>query len=236
MKARKQQGDPRVAVAYLRVSTEEQNNGPEAQRSAIRTWAAAQGVSVVAWHEERISGGAPLEERVSLIDAIHALAPSGAGLLVAAKRDRIARDAVLAVSIERMVEGEGARLVTADGVTADDTPEGRLVRGILDLFAEYERALIRARTRAALRVLRARGQRVSRFAPAGTRHEGGRVVADAAATAQINWAMALRSCGMSWGEIARTMDTSVGSARRLVDAGRALELVPCDSQIEVGSM
>ena len=36
-----------VAVAYLRVSTQEQDLGPEAQRAAIQMWAERQGVRVV---------------------------------------------------------------------------------------------------------------------------------------------------------------------------------------------
>ncbi len=217
------QGNPKLAVAYLRVSTDEQNLGPDAQRAAISSWAAAQGVTILEWREERVSGGAALEDREELIAAINLLAPLGAGLLVAAKRDRIARDAVLAVSIERMVQGEGARLVTSDGVTSDDTPEGRLVRGILDLFAEYERSLIRARTRAALRVKKARGERVSRFAPVGTRIEGGMIVPDEVAGAAVGLARELRAGGSSWSEIALHMDVSVSAARRLVAASESVQ-------------
>ena len=40
--------DTRTAVAYLRVSTDEQHLGPEAQRAAITAWASREGVSVVA--------------------------------------------------------------------------------------------------------------------------------------------------------------------------------------------
>ena len=51
-------GDPNVVVAYVRVSTDEQKIGPEAQRAAIEAWARAAGVQVVAWHEDLgVSGG-----------------------------------------------------------------------------------------------------------------------------------------------------------------------------------
>ena len=43
---------------------------------------------------------------------------------MAAKRDRIARDVVVAATIERLVADAGARVVTADGVSAEQTPEG----------------------------------------------------------------------------------------------------------------
>ena len=42
---------------------------------------------------------------------------------------------------------------------AGGDPTGILVRGMIDLLAQYERALIALRTRAALRAKRARGER-----------------------------------------------------------------------------
>jgi hypothetical protein len=60
---RRAQGNPGTAVGYVRVSTEEQNLGPEAQRDEIRAWAKRQGVEVVAWHEDRVSGATPAEKR-----------------------------------------------------------------------------------------------------------------------------------------------------------------------------
>jgi DNA invertase Pin-like site-specific DNA recombinase len=43
------------------------------------------------------------------------------------------------------------------------------MRRLIDSFAEYERLIISARTRAALAAKRRRGERVSRFAPYGYR-------------------------------------------------------------------
>jgi len=47
-------GNARLAVAYLRVSTEDQKLGPEAQRAAIEPWAAREGVQVAAWHVDAL--------------------------------------------------------------------------------------------------------------------------------------------------------------------------------------
>ena len=44
--------DPAKAVAYLRVSTEDQHLGPEAQEHAIREWASRQGITLVAIHTD----------------------------------------------------------------------------------------------------------------------------------------------------------------------------------------
>lgn len=78
-----------------------------------------------------------------------------------AKRDRLGRDVLNVAMFERLAERKGARVVSAAGEGTDaDDPTSRLMRQIVDSFAEYERAVIRARTRAALAVKKARGERI----------------------------------------------------------------------------
>lgn len=60
----KRTGNPKIAIGYLRVSTDEQRLGPEAQRASIEAWAAREGLSVVAWHVDGgVSGATNIEER-----------------------------------------------------------------------------------------------------------------------------------------------------------------------------
>ena len=147
-------------MAYLRVSTEEQHLGPEAQRMAITQWASRAQVRVVAWHSDAgVSGAAELGDRPALTAAFVDVIEHRAGVLVVARRDRLARDVVVAATIERAALQHGARVVSADGVGNGDSPADQFMRTILDGAAAYERALIRARTRAALRARRARGER-----------------------------------------------------------------------------
>jgi site-specific DNA recombinase len=154
-------GDERLAVAYLRASTEEQHLGPEAQRAAIETWATSRGVQVASWHEDKgVSGGAELADRPALLSALEELGKRGAGLLVVAKRDRLARDVLKAGAIEAAAAARGARVVSADGVADGSDPTAILLRQLLDSFAQFEREMIRARTRAALAAKKAKGQRV----------------------------------------------------------------------------
>jgi site-specific DNA recombinase len=200
-------GDPTVAVAYLRVSTEDQNLGPEAQRATIAAWASRQGVRVAAWFTDQgVSGGKPVEDRPALLAALEAVRTHGAGLLVAGKRDHIARDVVVAATVERLVQDAGARVVTADGVSADDTPEGMLMRTLMDAFASYERALIRSRTRAALAVKRARGERLGGDVPIGYRAEGGRLVADVQEQAVVGRVRDMRGRGLSIARVAAVLN------------------------------
>jgi DNA invertase Pin-like site-specific DNA recombinase len=68
----------------------------------------------VAWTEDAgISGAAQLEKRLGLMAALASVREHGARYLVVAKRDRIARDVILAAMAERLVQREGAELVSA---------------------------------------------------------------------------------------------------------------------------
>jgi DNA invertase Pin-like site-specific DNA recombinase len=208
MKSARKTGNPTVAAAYLRVSTDEQQLGPEAQRAAITAWATRAGITVASWHEDRLSGATPVEDRPGLLGALAALRADGAGLLVAAKRDRIARDVVVAATVERLAKDAGARVVTADGVSADDTPEGALMRTLLDAFAAYERSMIKARTRAALAAKKARGERYTRKAPLGWRHMDGRLVSEPGERAALDRIRGLRAAGLSVDRIVQQLNAA----------------------------
>jgi DNA invertase Pin-like site-specific DNA recombinase len=158
---RKKDADPSLAVGYIRVSTDEQALGPEAQRKALEGWCERHGARLCATFEDiGVSGGTPLEKRTGLNVALDALAEHGAGVFLVAKRDRLARDVVVGALVERLAERVGARVVAADGVGNGTDPESQLMRRLIDSFAEYERMLIGARTKSALAVKKARGERV----------------------------------------------------------------------------
>lgn len=148
------------AVAYIRVSTEEQHLGPEAQLAAINVWASRYNVTVVAVHRDiGVSGGAPLADCNGLMAALEDLGVHGAGLLVVAKRDRLARDVMKAAMVESRAERFGARITSAAGEGDGTDPSAKLMRQIIDAFNEYERAIIKARTIAALAVKKTKGER-----------------------------------------------------------------------------
>jgi DNA invertase Pin-like site-specific DNA recombinase len=155
-----------AAIGYVRVSTDEQGLSVAAQREALTAWCATRGIVLAAIHADvGVSGGAKLEQRPGLLAALDAL--DAGYLLIATKRDRIARDAMTAAMIERLAERAGATIQTCDGVGEGATPEAKLMRGIIDLFAEYERQIIKARIRTALEHKQAKGERISRHIPYG---------------------------------------------------------------------
>jgi DNA invertase Pin-like site-specific DNA recombinase len=211
-------GNPLLAVAYIRVSTDEQRLGPEAQRGAIEAWAAREGIQVAAWHvDQGVSGGSDLGDRPALVAALGELLALGAGLLVVAKRDRLARDVYVAATVERAVAKGGARVTSADGTANGDTPADAFMRTVIDGAAAYERALIRARTKAALGALRARGER-SGGLPYGSRlaDDGTHLEADAAEQAVLAVVRELRVSGLSQ----RAIVSELASRGLLSRAGR----------------
>jgi DNA invertase Pin-like site-specific DNA recombinase len=207
--------NPNVAVGYLRCSTERQDLSPDAQRAAITAWAGRDGVTILSWHEDlAVSGATPLEDRPGLLAAIEAVRAEGAGVLVVAKRDRLARDVLTAALVERLCERAGARVLAADGTGNGDGPEAQLLRTLLDAFAAYERALIRARTRAALAVKKARGERTGGV-PMGSRvASDGRLEVDGVEAAAVARARALRAEGKSLRAIAAVLDAEGHRPRR----------------------
>lgn len=201
----RRRGDPGKAVAYVRVSTADQHLGPEAQRRSIEAWALANKNEIVAWHvDQGVSGSSDLDDRPGLVAALADMRLLGAGVLVVAKRDRLARDVYVAATIERAVDHGGARVVCSDGVANGDTPADAFMRTILDAAASYERALIRARTSAALAAKRARGERVGavpygyQLGPDGKTLEPDPVEQEAIAELR-----SLRDAGLSYREIRR---------------------------------
>ena len=206
---------PAKVVGYIRVSTDEQHLGPEAQREALGRWCKANGGELMAVFEDLgVSGGVELDKRPGLLAALDALKMRGAGCLLVAKRDRLARDVVVAAMVERLVERAGARVLAADGTGNQEGPEGLLMRGIVDVFAQYERALIRSRTRAALAVKRGRGERVGDI-PIGKRldADGTHLAVDPAEGVAVARILALRDGGASIRQIADALNAEGVPAR-----------------------
>jgi site-specific DNA recombinase len=205
MSKRVRSGSPLVAIAYIRVSKDDQKLGPDAQRASIEAWAAREGVQVAAWHvDQGVCSVTAIDQRPALVAALASLREHGAGILVVAKRDRIARDVVLTAGVERAAAGAGAVVTSAAGEGNGAAPADAFLRTVIDGAAAYERALIRARTAAALAVIRARGQKTGGSVPYGysLAADGRTLVAVEGEQAAISRARALASEGHSQRAIA----------------------------------
>jgi len=165
-------------LTYLRVSTCDQSLGIEAQRSQILQYLTKKGFTVSQEYVDiGISGATAIADRPFLLKLVGDLRTIRPVAVVASCRDRFSRDAGIVAMLEYECRRSGAALLTADGASDGTDPTSVLTRRVLDAIAEHERALIRARTKAALRAKRARGEPAG-HAPYGWRTEGGRLVPD----------------------------------------------------------
>ena len=204
----RRQGDPRLAIGYLRASKEGTGLGLEAQRALIEVWGLREGVTVVMWQtDDGVSGGSDIEDRPGLLAALAGLRDHGAGLMVVAKRDRLARDSYVAATIERAAVAAGARVVCADGTANGDDPASAFMRTVLDGAAAYERALIRGRTRAALQQKATKGEFTGGDPPYGfaIADDGLHLVEVDEEQVIIRTARELRALGLSLRGAARTL-------------------------------
>lgn len=199
---KKRVGNPKVAVGYIRVSkdTKVQELGAEAQRVAIQSWAASNGVAIVQWFVEEVTGGAALDRRPIFLEALGAVAAHGAGFLVVQRLDRFSREPLTAALAEAELQRHGATLAVALGAGSGDDPTSELIRSILIAVARFEKEMIRARIRAALSVLRSRGQRVG-AAPYGMKAEGKSLSIHSEETATLQRLRELRSSGLTLREV-----------------------------------
>jgi len=85
LKPRQKRPNPKLAVAYTRMSTAKQDLSLDGQKMVISAWAAQAGLEVVAWFEDPArSGSTPPKRRPGLLAALESLETLRAGVLVVA--------------------------------------------------------------------------------------------------------------------------------------------------------
>lgn len=194
--------------AYLRTSTESQEEGLETQRAEIRSWAKREGHTIAGYYvDEGKSGSGGLETRIALADALAQRLP-----IVVYKLDRLARDLVIQETILGQAKREGIRiystLTTEDAYLEDDPkdPTRKLIRQVLGAVADYERAMIRLRMAAGANRKKAAGGYAGGGIPFGFRTEGQELVPEPLERKALTRMKKLKAEGMSLREIARDLD------------------------------
>ncbi len=211
-------GNPQTAIAYLRLSPrgkrQEDPLGIDVQHEMIQRWADQHGVEILAWHEDRwVSGADEIDDRPALLAALQDIETHGAGYLVGAKRDRIARDTINDAMISRLAERAGAAVVSADGIGNGDDPASQAMRGMMAVFAQFERALIRSRIKNALAIKKARGERTG-MVPYGMRATAERLLEpDPVEQAALRRIFELHEQGLGAPRIAKALEAEGTPAR-----------------------
>ena len=167
-----------TAIAYVRVSTEEQateGHSLEAQAERLRAYCTMRGLELVEIVTDAgVSASKPLADREGGAQVLAALRRRKQPIrhVVAVKLDRLFRDTMDCLGVVKAWTKAGAALHLVDmGGSAIDTSNGmgRMFLTVLAGIAELERVQIGERTKAALDHLRAQGKRTSLDAPYGYR-------------------------------------------------------------------
>jgi len=145
---------------YLRVSTTDQHHDP--QRAELTEYCARRGWENVVEFSDTISGAK--FSRVGLDRLMADVRRGRVERVVVVKLDRLGRSLPhLAQVVGEMDTHRVALIATSQSIdTSHDNPAGRLQMHVLMAVAEFERSLIRERTRAGLVAARARGATLGR--------------------------------------------------------------------------
>lgn len=165
------------AFGYLRVSGKGQllddADGFPRQREYIERYAAANGIEIVRWFEERgVCGATDWEERPAWVDMMVCL--GDVQTVVIERLDRLARDMGVQEHIMRDLKKRRITLIsTVEPDLDSDLPTRVLVRQMLGSIAQYERANIEIKLRHARERQRAKNGRCEGRKPFGHRPDEG---------------------------------------------------------------
>lgn len=198
-------------IGYTRVSTDvqvDQGGGLDTQRDQIERWAAERGHVIVGWEtDEGISGANGLDTRVGLARALRLLEEGAADALVVSRYDRLARDLVLQETTIQRLRAAGADVVSvAEPAVEGDKALRDLIRQVLGAFAQYDRAVIRARMEAGARRKAANGGYAWGRPPYGFRASEGTLVPVPAQQDVIARIRQLREQGLVYRAIADVLN------------------------------
>ena len=201
----------RRCISYRRVSTVDQADsgyGLDAQRQAVTTFVKREGLELIGSFEDPgVSGTVPLEARPGLSQALVYAMTKGAGALVVARHDRLARDTLIALLIERSFADAGIRLLYADSSNGESDAD-RFTRTVLHAASEQAKRDIVRRLAAGRQVKAATrpGSYVGGRPPFGYRAQGHELVIDPAQAALVQRIFLLARDGVSVRNIALMLD------------------------------
>ena len=187
------------AGLYARVSTSDQQT-LAMQSRAMRDYAARRGWTVVMQIREVNSGAAKREARERLLEAARRREIDA---VLVWRLDRWGRSVTDLLTTLQELEHLGVGFVSLTEALDLTTPAGRAMAGLLAVFAQFEKEILRERTRAGLAHARESGKRLGRPATAAVH------------VAEIR---KLHRAGVSKSEIARRVQIGRTSVRRILGA------------------
>jgi DNA invertase Pin-like site-specific DNA recombinase len=188
---------PFRAGLYARVSTQDQQTIPM-QTRALREYATRRGWTIALQVKEIGSGASQRERREQLLDAARR---RDIDVVLVWRLDRWGRSVTDLLATLQELEHLGVGFGSLTEALDLTTPAGRAMAGLLAVFAEFEREILRERVRAGLAPARQNGKRLGRPVTAGM-HPG-----------EIR---KLHGAGIAKAEIARRLQVGRTSVRRIL--------------------
>jgi len=185
------------AGLYARVSTNDQQTLPM-QNRAMREYAAQRGWTITMQVREVGSGAEQREARQKLLEAARR---REIDVALVWRLDRWGRSVTDLLATLQELEHLGIGFISLTEALDLTTPAGRAMAGLLAIFSEFEREILRERVRAGLAHARQNGQRLGRPITAGLHADHVRK---------------LHRAGVSKSEIARQLTIGRTSVRRIL--------------------
>jgi DNA invertase Pin-like site-specific DNA recombinase len=144
------------AIAYYRTSSAANvgadKDSLQRQKAAVLAYAKAHRISVVAeFYDAAVSGADPIEARPGFGELLDRIEGNGLRVVLVEDASRFARDLITQELGVLVLIKRGVRVLTANGddLTDDSDPARKMMRQVAGAFAEYEKARIVAKLRAA---------------------------------------------------------------------------------------
>jgi DNA invertase Pin-like site-specific DNA recombinase len=142
------------AIAYLRTSSAANVGGDSdvRQRIAIQAYAKAHGIELVGeFYDAAVSGADPVETRAGFAAMLDRIEGNCVRMVIVEDASRFARDLVAQELGVLLMQQRGVKVMTAGGddMTNSDDPTRIMMRQIAGAFAQYEKARLVGKLKAA---------------------------------------------------------------------------------------
>ena len=209
VKGRKKRDEPRVAVGYCRVSSEDQARegvSLAAQEARLRAYALATGREMAEVVVDEAESAKTLT-RPGLQGILAGIRTGRIGQVVVLKLDRLTRSVRDLADLVELFGRTRTALVSVEESLDGTTASGRLMMNLLASVSQWEREAIGERTSFALRHLRRTG-RVYGPVPFGYQREGDRLVPESGEQKALALAREMRAAGATLHAIANRLARS----------------------------
>ena len=144
------------AIGYMRTSSAanvgRDKDSEKRQRAAIEGYAKAAGYTVVEWfYDAAVKGADAVTARAGFSAMLDRIAGNGVRSIIVESPDRFARDLAVQLAGHDYLKGLGVALIPASAPDffLEDTPTAVLVRQVLGAIAQFDKATMVAKLKAA---------------------------------------------------------------------------------------